>query len=138
VSVFTDKEIGYLLGQEIGRLATANATGRPHVVPVRFRLGPDRTTLEIGGRDLPERGQERRYLRDVHDNPSVAFVCDDALEEPWTPRGVSLHGQAKVHTAGGQRFGPRFGPVWLEIIPTGISSWGVDTDGFAPPASRTV
>ena len=37
MSAFTDKEIEYLDEQRLGRLATVDAEGRPHVVPVAFR-----------------------------------------------------------------------------------------------------
>lgn len=38
---FTGKEIEYPGDQRLGRLATVNASGRPHVVPVGFRYGPN-------------------------------------------------------------------------------------------------
>ena len=37
MSAFTEKEIEYLREQRLGRLATVNARGEPHVVPVAFR-----------------------------------------------------------------------------------------------------
>ena len=37
MSVFTKKEIEYLGEQRLGRLATVDREGRPHVVPVAFR-----------------------------------------------------------------------------------------------------
>ena len=45
MSVFTAAEIAYLQGQRLGRLATVNAAGEPHVVPVGFRYNADSTRL---------------------------------------------------------------------------------------------
>ena len=46
MSEFTQKEIEYLEEQRLGRLATVNAAGLPHVAPVAFRL--DREAGSIG------------------------------------------------------------------------------------------
>ena len=40
MSTFTEKEIEYLRGQPLGRLATVGRDGSPHVVPVGFRPEP--------------------------------------------------------------------------------------------------
>ena len=49
MSTFTEREIEYLRGQLLGRLATVGRDGSPHVVPVGFRLGPEDEVIEIGG-----------------------------------------------------------------------------------------
>ena len=41
MSVFTAKELEYLAGQRLGRLATVGKDGNPHVVPLTFRYNPD-------------------------------------------------------------------------------------------------
>jgi hypothetical protein len=41
MSGFTGTEIEYPGDQCLGRLATVNASGRPRVVPVGFRYGPN-------------------------------------------------------------------------------------------------
>jgi pyridoxamine 5'-phosphate oxidase family protein len=52
MSAFTEKEIEYLRGQRLGRLATVGRGGSPHVVPVGFRLGPEDEAIEVGGHGL--------------------------------------------------------------------------------------
>lgn len=42
MSPFTDKEIEYLRGQPLGRMATTGSSGAPHIAPVGFRLDPGR------------------------------------------------------------------------------------------------
>ena len=50
---FSDAELGYLLGERrLGRLATADATSLPHVVPVGWRYNQDLGTIDVSGRDL--------------------------------------------------------------------------------------
>jgi pyridoxamine 5'-phosphate oxidase family protein len=136
VVMFTEKEIEYLTGQRIGRLATVTAGRDPHVVPTAFRVNDERTAIEVGGRMLSSR--RPLYLRNIEANRSVAFVVDDVITNPWTPRGVTVRGRAEIHTEGGQRLGPGFDAMWLRITPTRITSWGIDTEPYAPPNSRKV
>ncbi len=42
MSVFTDSEIAYMNDQKMGRLVTVGTNGKPHVVPVTFRLSIQR------------------------------------------------------------------------------------------------
>ena len=44
---FGDRELQYLLGERrLGRLATADAEGRPHVVPVGWSYNPQLGTID--------------------------------------------------------------------------------------------
>ncbi|MEU7004964.1 pyridoxamine 5'-phosphate oxidase family protein [Nonomuraea sp. NPDC046570] len=135
--MFTENEISFLTAHSTGHLATATRDGQPHVVPVLFTLSDDRTSIGIGARNLPDRGQKRRYRRDCEENSQVAFVVDDR-PDPSTPRGVLVHGVAKLHSEGGEPLVPSGGPEWVEIIPTMISSWGIDTGPLAPPNRRVI
>jgi len=45
MSPFTEKEIEYLHGQRLGRLATVDSGGSPHIVPVGFRLDAEAQTI---------------------------------------------------------------------------------------------
>jgi PPOX class F420-dependent enzyme/OxyR family protein len=86
--MFTDKELAYLREHRIGRLATVDASGQPHVVPTGFSVDAEHGAIEIGAHDLPDRRQERRYRRNIAANPNAAFVVDDlASTGPWTPWG---------------------------------------------------
>ena len=49
MATFTEKEIDYLRGQRLGRLATVGSGGSPHVVPVGFRLDSEARLIEVGG-----------------------------------------------------------------------------------------
>jgi PPOX class F420-dependent enzyme/OxyR family protein len=83
MSPFTDKEIDYLRGQPLGRMATTGRNGAPHVAPVGFRLGPGAETIDVGGHGM----SNSMKWRDLEANPKIAFVVDDLVStDPWTPR----------------------------------------------------
>jgi pyridoxamine 5'-phosphate oxidase family protein len=139
VPVFTDAEGEYLSGQRLGRLATVTAAGHAHVVPTVFHLDLELGILKIGAHDLPDRGQKRGYRRNIATNPMVAFVVDDlASTDPWHPRGVSLRGLADIQAEGGELLGQGWGPLWVRIRPTWISSWGLVTGPYDPPYARKI
>jgi pyridoxamine 5'-phosphate oxidase family protein len=123
--MLSEKEIEYLSGQRLGRLATVTLRGRAHVVPTGFRLSDDRTAIEIGGHGLSSR--RPLYLRNIEANPWVAFVVDDLVSvNPWIARGVSIRGRAEIRAEGGERLGPGFDAMSIRITPTRVTSWGLD------------
>jgi pyridoxamine 5'-phosphate oxidase family protein len=123
MSNFSPAEIAYLESQRLGRLATVNAAGEPHVVPMGFRYNPELDTIDIGGLNL---GNTKK-VRDIASNPNVAFVVDDVLP-PWQARGIEIRGKAQFLPEGGQSINPNFRPEMIRITPTRIISWGIDTD----------
>jgi pyridoxamine 5'-phosphate oxidase family protein len=128
MSAFTAKEIEYLRGQRLARLATVGGDTAPHVVPVGFRLDADGEIIEIGGHGL----SNSKKWRDVQVNPRVAFVVDD-LEtvSPWTPRGIEVRGVAELHMEGGERFGAGgWDSAWIGVRPQRIISWGIEGPVF--------
>jgi pyridoxamine 5'-phosphate oxidase family protein len=134
---FTEKEIEYLRGQRLGRLATVTAANQAHVVPTGFRVSDDATTIEIGGHNLATR--RPLYLRNIETNPWVAYVVDDlASINPWTPRGVSVRGRAEIHPDGGQRLGPDFDATVIVIVAARVTSWGIEGPSFGPASSRRI
>jgi pyridoxamine 5'-phosphate oxidase family protein len=132
MSHFTPKELEYLQSQRIGRLATINAAGELHVVPVRFRYHAEDDAIAIGGRFF---GRSKKF-RDMQGNPRVAFVVDDALGSGQI-RGIEIRGLAQVFTTGGQeQIRPEADPEFIRILPTRIVSWGIDTDPYHPSSRK--
>lgn len=128
MSTFTEKEIEYLRGQRLGRVATVGRDGSPHVVPVGFRLGPEDETIEVGGFGF----RVSKKWHDLKANPRVAFVIDDLERvEPWTPRGLEIRGHAEVHEEGGERLGAGWDAAWIRILPRRIVSWGIEGLAFS-------
>ena len=130
---FTEQEHAYLAEPRLGRLATVEGRGRPHVVPTGFRFDPAEGVIDIGGHNLAG----TKKFRDARANPRVAFVVDDLVStNPWRARGVEVRGRAQTFTEGGERLGPGFGAAWLRIIPTRVVSWGLDPGANGSPNSR--
>jgi PPOX class probable F420-dependent enzyme len=82
----------------VGRLATADAAGRPLVVPVCFIF--DGVALYSAVDDKPKRTRNLRRLRNVADNPNVSLVVDDWNEDWQRLRWVIVEGRADVLTGG--------------------------------------
>jgi pyridoxamine 5'-phosphate oxidase family protein len=133
MSNFTAAEIAYFATQRLGRLATVNASGEPHVVPVSFRYNAELDTIDIGGHGI---GKSKKY-RDAGRQGKVAFVVDD-VQPPWKPRGIEVRGTAEVHTTGGQEINANFDPELIRIYPKRIIGWGIDSDTAFQSNSRTV
>jgi len=128
MSAFTQAEIAYLRSQRLGRLATANAAGQPHVVPVAFRYNPDEDTIDVGGYGFAG----RKKFRDVQQNDRVAFVVDDlASVDPWRPRMLEVRGRAEILDRGGEQIMPGFAPEMFRVRPRRIVSYGIDSEGSA-------
>jgi PPOX class probable F420-dependent enzyme len=90
------EHITFLASQRVGRLATADASGNPHVVPVCFAI--DNAALYVTIDEKPKRASPRslKRLRNMLDNPSVAFVAD-RYDEDWQQLGwVMLRGRADI------------------------------------------
>lgn len=130
MATFSDRELDYLKGQRLARLATADTAGSPHVVPVGFRVSEDGNAIEVGGHGF---ARSKKY-RDLQGNPRVAIVIDDlASVQPWTPRGLEVRGTAELHDSGGtERFGRGWDDAWVRIVPERVNSWGIE----APPFSE--
>ena len=123
MSGLNQKEVEYLGEQRLGRLATVGASGRPHVVPVGFRVDPEPGVVDIRGHYM---GRTKKF-RDVAQRGRVAFVVDDvlrsALSAPWRARGVEVRGRAGV-----------LGDESIRIFPERIVGRGIDPDARGPNA----
>lgn len=94
--MLSDVQLLFLLNQRVGRLATADARGNPHVVPVCFAIADDAVYITIDEKPKRSGAQPLKRLRNVMDNPSTAFVADH-YDEDWTRLGwVMVRGQAEI------------------------------------------
>lgn len=133
MSHFTEKEIEFLRGQRLARVATVGGDGSPHVVPVGFRLDSEGQAIEVGGHGL----SRSKKWRDLLANPRIALVIDDLVSvNPWTPRGIEIRGRAELHSDGGDKFGPGWDSAWIRIVPQRIVSWGIEGAPFSPTGRR--
>lgn len=127
MSKFTAGEIAYLKSQQLGRLATVNAKGEPHVVPVVFGYNTELDTIDIGGFGM---GKSKKF-RDTAQQKIVAFVVDDVTPER-KPRGIEIRGRAEAFFNGGEHLRPGVDQEFIRVFPARIVSWGIDTDPYHP------
>jgi PPOX class probable F420-dependent enzyme len=65
----------------VARLATADAAGRPHLVPVVFAVSGDAIYSVVDAK--PKQTTALRRLRNVGENPFVAMLVDHYEESDW-------------------------------------------------------
>jgi pyridoxamine 5'-phosphate oxidase family protein len=127
MSSFTANEIAYLQSQQLGRLATVDGVGNPHVVPLTFRYNPELDTIDIGGHNF---ARSKKY-RNVAATGRAAFVVDDLLSvDPWQPRMLEIRGRAEVVGSGGQAIMPEFDHEIVRIFPTRVVGFGINAGGL--------
>ena len=129
MSVFTDKELEYLAGQRLGRIATVGPDGQPHVVPTSFRYNPDHDAIEVGGLRM----SQTKKVRDVRRTGRASIVVDDVLP-PWRPRMIEIRGTAEVVASGGKAFGDNFEDTIVRITPARSIAIGIESEGFGANA----
>ncbi len=97
--MIADEQRRFLDAHRVARLATADADGRPHVVPVCYALADDSLYFTID--EKPKRGGARlKRLSNIRQNPQVALVVD-RYDEDWSRLGwVMVEGRASVLEAG--------------------------------------
>jgi pyridoxamine 5'-phosphate oxidase family protein len=124
MSVFTERELQYLLGERrLARVATVGADGTPHVAPVGWSYDEADDTIEIGGHDFD---RTKKY-RDVARSGRAAVVIDDTAP-PRIPRGVEVRGWAEALD----------NPPRIRIHPERVVSWGIESDVRGVRHARTV
>ena len=122
MGAFTDKELEYLAGQRLGRIATVGPDGQPHVVPTSFRYNPEQDTIDVGGLRM----SQTKKLRDVRRTGRASIVVDDVLP-PWQPRMIEVRGTAVVVPDGGKALNERFEDTIVRIQPTRVIAFGIDS-----------
>ena len=94
--VLTEAEQRFLETARVGRLATADAAGRPAVVPICFAWHDGDVVSAVDEKPKTGGPNELRRLSDVRANPFVAVVVD-RYDEDWSRLGwVQLRGRARV------------------------------------------
>jgi PPOX class probable F420-dependent enzyme len=92
--VLTPEQTAFLVRQRVARLATADAAGRPHAVPVCFayRTGTIYIALDEKPKDVPLDRLKR--VRNILENPDVTLVADRYAEDWGRLAFVMVRGRA--------------------------------------------
>lgn len=140
----------FLETQRVARLATADARGVPHVVPVCFAVADGTLYVTIDEKPKQRADAPLKRLRNISENPAVAIVAD-RYDEDWTRLAwVMLQGQADILTGGSEHaraqalLRARYAQLRvmaIEALPViavrieRVLSWGdLSGDGLASPA----
>jgi pyridoxamine 5'-phosphate oxidase family protein len=105
MSVFSEAELAYLSEGKLGRLATIDEAGMPHLVPLGWRYNATLDTVDVGGQHFADTAKFKNAER----NPNVALVVDDVL--PPFREAVGADGES-------------VGPI-IRIRPAQVISWGL-------------
>ena len=65
----------------VARLASADAGGTPHIVPLVFALDGDTVYSAVDAK--PKRTTDLKRLRNVVENPRVALLADHYADDDW-------------------------------------------------------
>lgn len=98
----TDAEMRKRFGEaRVARLATADAGGRPHLVPLCFALAGDRIVSVVDAK--PKRTLELQRLANIRAQPRVSLLVDH-YDDDWTRLWwVRADGTARVVGRGAER-----------------------------------
>ena len=82
----------------VARLATADAEGAPHLVPITFAVEGDRVYFAVDAK--PKSTARLRRLWNIEQNPQVSLLVDE-YDEDWQQLWwVRADGRAQIFTEG--------------------------------------
>jgi PPOX class probable F420-dependent enzyme len=141
ITIPNDQEREILLSERVARMATADGSGRPHVVPICFAYDGHNifTPLDKKPKSVP--AGELRRVKNILSNPRVSLVVDGYYEDWKRLYYVLIYGLASVIESGEEyrnslillsRKYPQYRKMGLEeaglpvikIVPESIVSWG--------------
>ena len=97
--MLTDLDRSFIDAHQVARLATADAKGVPHVVPICFVVLGNTLYLTID--EKPKQDVRRlKRLRNIAENDQVAVIVD-RYDDDWSQLGwVMLRGPAEIVETG--------------------------------------
>lgn len=146
----TPDESAFLERARVARLATADASGVPHLVPVCFavgarvgtsdRRGAVRVYITVDEKPKQAGAAPLKRIRNILENPAVAVLVDHYDDRDWSRLGwLMLRGRAEVIRSGEEhgraqallraRY-PQYRAMRLEELPViaigvdRVTSWG--------------
>ena len=138
-ATFTEAELHFLARMRVARLATADASGQPHVIPIVFATDGQRLYTPVDEKPKRVAPSQLKRVRNLLVNPQVAIVVDE-YDEDWTRLAwmlVTGRGEivetGQAHATGIrllQAKYPQYDVMPLEhrpligVTPLRITSWG--------------
>jgi PPOX class probable F420-dependent enzyme len=82
-TAFTKDEVDLLRRTRVARLATADKSGQPHVIPIVFATDGEKIYTPLDKKPKRMAPNQLKRVRNLVENPRLAFVADH-YEEDWT------------------------------------------------------
>ncbi len=96
--MLTPEQLAFVLAQRVAHLATADANGEPHVIPVCFAYLDGCFWIAID--EKPKRSTDLKRLRNIRENSRVSLLFD-RYDDDWSRLAyVLVHGTAEVLAEG--------------------------------------
>jgi PPOX class probable F420-dependent enzyme len=73
----------FILAHSVARLATSGRAGQPHVIPFCYAFDGERFYFVVDEKPKRQTGKPLKRIRNILENPLVAFVIDDYVDD-WT------------------------------------------------------
>ena len=100
---FTELQSGLLINARLGHLATSDATGTPHVVPVCYVFDGQSIYSVLDQKPKRIAPSRLKRVRNIQANPQVSLVVDH-YEEDWRRLWyVLVSGESLLLEAGGEQ-----------------------------------
>jgi PPOX class probable F420-dependent enzyme len=81
ITIPNDQEREILLSERVARMATADGSGRPHVVPICFAYDGHNIFTPLDKKPKRVPAGELRRVRNILSNPRVSLVVDGYYED---------------------------------------------------------
>ncbi len=96
----TENEVEFVHRQRVGRLATADADGHPHVVPICYAFDGERFYTALDEKPKRVAGKELRRVRNIEARHEASLVIDQ-YDDDWSRLGyVLVYGRADLIAPG--------------------------------------
>jgi PPOX class probable F420-dependent enzyme len=137
--MINDKVQAFISSHRVAVMATADARGAPHVVPICYAFDGDSifTAIDLKPKQVAARSLKR--LRNIESNPKVALVIHDYSEDWGRLAHVLVTGRAEIMANDGEReraealLRDKY-PQYVDLLPPGapflrvtvvkVVSWG--------------
>jgi len=96
-AMLTEAARGFLDRRRVAHLATSDAAGAPHVMPVCFAVADETVYITVDEKPKRTAGRRMKRIRNILENPQAALVADHYDDHDWSRLGwVMLQGRAEV------------------------------------------
>ncbi|HEY0739525.1 MAG TPA: TIGR03668 family PPOX class F420-dependent oxidoreductase [Herpetosiphonaceae bacterium] len=136
---FTDEQLAFIQSQRVGRLATADRQGQPHVIPVCYACDGRSIYIALDAKPKRVAPQQLRRVRNLLENPRIALVVDRYSDDWSVLAYVLIRGSAELLGGGDEQLHavgllrdryvqyqtmPIQEQPIIAIRPSAITSWG--------------